>query len=749
MRTARSSGSRALLGFAVAAAAAFALVPARAAALASAPAGTEEPLGTSTCLVCHNDPRFGAAFSHRGLAESADGCLTCHADGGAHARSRGRSAVPNPARGPAAAERELCLACHEEETYAAPEHLAPEGKDARCSACHALHGAPKPVRRIPGAGTGDAPGAPGAGGAPPPAAPRRPWARGSVEAGGRSVSGDEGLYDEEIGLESGARLFSFGLEAGTAEGDPLATRAEVAARGLGDPHATLRARVRAGDAWRATLDARRDERPFLGQGGVHGGEALRESADASVEVRASPGLRLGAGASALSREGELRQTVLENGQVLPAARDLDRASLEGWIAADLSGKGWHAGVRQSYRREEGDDDRSREASAPGVPDFLSFDDDSTLRGPVTAVRGGVDLLDGRFSVEARASAALLDRTVEVEETRRSLLGGNASNRRSLVEGDRDRAVHGAALDASLALDARTALEAGAERRALLEDGEIRTVTRLDTGGVPVVTRTTLDETVRQQELSGYAGLRRRLEGGFDLRGGLEARDEELRLPSSPTVEDRVRSVGAYAGVRGEVAPDLSVRGEARFARSSDRATPLSPEGRARLRAAVEYRNEGGLRAAAEGRWSERTGDGDLEARGEDLRLSAGAGDGDGPTVDLSWTVHRVSLAVDSLTRSAAGLAPFEASSRVRSSIAEVRGGIPLVSKVRLLVGGTFARDRGTLPVRALDATVAIRWEVTAAVSIRFQFRRREYDEAGADAADYEADIVEVAVEARF
>jgi hypothetical protein len=52
-------------------------------------------------------------------------------------------------------------------------------------------------------------------------------------------------------------------------------------------------------------------------------------------------------------------------------------------------------------------------------------------------------------------------------------------------------------------------------------------------------------------------------------------------------------------------------------------------------------------------------------------------------------------------------------------------------------------------VRAFDATVGIRWQVSRTFAARIEVRRREYDELGNDALDYEADILEVSVEATF
>ena len=751
MRTASSSARRLAAAFAIAASAAAAGV---ASARTPGPAGEDRPAPTSaTCRICHTDPKFGAAFSHRGLEETADGCMTCHADPAAHVKARGgKGNVPVATRMGAAAERALCLGCHEEEAYAAPKHLEPKGKDARCTACHALHGAPAPSRAKPAAPPGaKAPGPDAAAGKPAPGtAPAKggKWLSGRAEAGWRFAGGESGRYAEDVNLDDGARLFALGLEGGLDGADPRAARAEVRLDGLGDPHASLRVRARKGDSWKASADARRDELPFLGQGGLHGGESLRESLGASVDLRLSSVARLGLGYDRTDHEGELRGTALEGGIVLPVASEQDRVSQEGWAALDLGGQAWHAKVRQGWLEEDGEDGKRRDESAPGVPDYLTFDDDSSMDGPVTSVVAGGETMDGLLSVEARASRADLDRSVDTQEVRRGVLGSPYSRTVRTI-GDRGRIVETQALDAALAFGDRWALEASAERRTLREDGEVRSdSTTVTTAGTTTASASAADR-VSQRVLEERLGARHTTAGGFTLRGGAEwIRDRLDRFDASDS--GSVRTRGLFASAEGPLCEEVRVRADLRTARSGDAFTPLTPRDRDAARLSVAYRDADAWRAGVDAGVSRLESDrSDLASRGNDLRVWGGFGGEGETTADLGFTVRQLTLETDTLSRIGPALAAGRTESKIRSHVLDLGLGVPLSPAVRLEGGGGWAMDEGTLPVRAFDATLALRWQASRVLAARVEVRRREYDEMGADALDYEATILEVSVEVAF
>jgi hypothetical protein len=561
------------------------------------------------------------------------------------------------------------------------------------------------------------------------------------------VDGDEGRFEQDLNLDDGPRLFALDLRAFLDEGDPAAPRADLSLGGLGDPHAFVRARARSSDAWRFSLDGRRDEHPFLGQGGLHAGDTLRRSLGASLDLRLSPLARLGLGGDVLDLEGDVDGTTLENGVLLPVRTSRDRRAAEGWASVDLDGRGWHAKVRQGYRTEEGTEGRDRDRSVPGTPDFLEVDDDSDLAGPVTTALLGGEIAGGRLLLEARASRADLDRDLDYSERRAGDLGGPYT-RTTRADGDRRRIVDSGAVEAAWALGDRWAVETSAERRALREDGDSRTVTTTTDAGGTTVTTDLRDEGVRQRVLEERVGLRFLAARDFTLRAGSEWIQDRLDA-NDGSLEGSVRTRGVFAEARGPITDRIRVRADLSTARGSDVFTPLTPKDRRRIRVGADWRHPDGRRLGAEFRDTELENRDGLGSRGREVRFSGGLGKEDGFTVDAGATFRSLDLETETLATRASAPVRGRTESDLRTGGADLLLSWPLVPALRLTAGGNFVRDGGSLPVRAYDASVGLRWQVTKALGARLEARRREYDEIGADALDYEADILEVALEMRF
>lgn len=743
MPTGNSSARRVAAAFAAATAAALACVLGSPGAAAGA-AGDGAP-GTGTCRVCHTDARYSRAFSHRGLEESAEGCLTCHGDGTAHVKARGgKGTVANPATGTPAAERELCLGCHEEGDFASPKHLEPMGKEARCTACHVVHGAEKPVRKKAGTGLRE-----GSWIGTPPAAPERgrPWVRGVVQGGWRFVGGEEGRYEQDVNLEDGPRLMAADVQAGLDDRDPLSPTAQFRVSGLGDAHESALLRARRSDQWRVTLTARRDELPFLGQNGLHGGETLRSTAAADGDFRLSPSARLGVGYDRRVTEGEVRGTYFDNGTVIPVGVENDRVAEEACASVAVHGRAWHASLRQAWTWETGEDTRDRDLSAPGAPDRLVLDDDSRMRGPATSVLGGFEALDGRLSVEARAARSVLGREVDSEEFRSGLIGATPFTRRTTAEGSRDRVLWSGALDASFAFRPRWAVDLSLDGRSLREDGDVRVATADSILG-PSAART--DERISQRVLSERVGLRHELEPGFTVRGGLERETDRLDRTGNAPPDETVATHGAFLAAEGKVTPEWTVRAEARQARGSERFTPLTPEDRQTWRLGAAYRDEADWRWSFDWQYSRlEAEDSGLGSSGNALRVAGGWGKPEEFAVDASWTIRQQTLVVDTLAFVGTSLAAGEAESKIRAHVLDLRLAVPISGRLRLVAGGNWIRDDGSLPVRALDLGLGLRWEISKTLAAVAEVRRREYDEVGLSTLDYSADILQVSVELRF
>lgn len=765
MPTPSSSASPLLrIGAAFAAALAAAAVAAPGSALGAAGPGAEADggaPGTSTCLVCHTDARFSAGFSHRGLEESADGCATCHADGPAHVKARGgKGNVGNPLRGTPAAERELCLSCHEEEEFAAPKHLAPKGKDARCTDCHGLHGKPMPVRAgapgtpdlKPKVGVAGAAGVPSAPGAPVAAgpAPRRPFAKGVVEGGWRFVGGEEGRYEQDINLQEGPRLLRVDAEAGLDDADPLAPRMDVHLDGLGDPDASLRVRARKSDLWKVDVLGRRDEHPFPGQNGLHGGETLRETLAGSVDLKLDRTFRAAVGGDLLNTSGDVAGTLFDDGTVIPVAGDADRSSRQAFASLTGTGKGWHGSLRQAWLWETGEDGKDRDRSLPGTPDLYAFDDDSSMSGPLTSAVLGAETRDGLLSVELRGSRSDLTRDVDLEEMRRSVVAGNDVLRTAATEGERDLLLWQGAADAALAFSGGWAVEAGAERRSLREDGSTTSVETLDSGGGPATTTSASRANVTHVIQEERVALRRTLEGGFTLRGGLEFTDEDLRETGENARDESVRDRGFFGAAEGKVTPELTLRGEFHSAAASGQFTPTTPRDRDNYRVGASWRDAEGWRAGADWSLSSlKASASGLDGIANQLRVFGGLGKPDGITADASYTVRQQDLEVDTRYWSSAVLTDGEATSKIRAHLLDVVFGVPLAARLRLYGSATWVVDDGSLPLHSFDGTLGLRWEFSKTLAARFEVRKRIYDEKGVDTLDYDADILQVSLELSF
>jgi len=717
--------------------------------VAAAPAAGDP--AAATCLVCHNGAPYAGGFSHRALVEEEKNCASCHDGGPAHVAARGGAkTITSPARLEAAKERSLCLTCHRD--MAAPKHFDEKKGAARCGDCHVLHGGPMPVRPgapVPGAAK---PGAEtGPGGKPAVALPRKPWFRGLAEGGARFVGGDEGRFDDDIPARGGPRLFRLELEGGIDRDDGRAAKFEARLTGLGDAHEEALLRARAGDSWQARVRATRDRFPFVGGQGLHPGETDRGRLSGEGGVRLSSLARLGFGFDALETEAEVRGTLLDAGTVLPVIGDRDLRSDEAWASVDLAKDPWRLSVRQAFLSERGTDGRSRPAGAggPGAPDRLDWDDDSTLRGPVTSATAGLGLLHGDLDLEGRVSRADLERRVDLREERVGLLGSIPFTRTTRATGGRGRTVDTAALEASLALGDRLAAEASFERRALAEDGSGTVSTTVDAGGGPVTTTDAQDARVRQSVIEEFAGLRWAAASGFKARAGAERWGQEL-LVRGEGPEERVRSTGLLAALEARPVPPLTVSAEARTARAGGAFTPLTAKERAAWTFRSRYADSDGIRGSVEVRRTILRGDETgLGSHGNEVSASVGAGKPEEFTADLGFRFRRLALRNDTLAFVGVAPAPGKAESLVRAHSLDLTLGVPVSPKVRATLGGWYLRDRGDLPLDSHEFRAGLRWELGARYAVRAEVRRRTYDERDATLRDYRASIAELALEVRF
>lgn len=696
---------------------------------------------TATCLVCHADPVYGARFGHRSLEAAAPACASCHGGGEAHVDAPGTAGlVTGPRTLSTEAERALCLSCHGEFTPA--KHFPDRRSGTRCGDCHDLHRDGGSARRAtvelpPGLEPGhdpfrrDGPG--------------KAFFRGRFRAGGRVVSGDEGRYAEDVTLRSGGRLFLLEAEAGVDDGDPSAVRGSLDVTGAGDPSEHARLEARAGDLWSVEVRRTRTELPFLGGGGVHPGETERERWSTTAEMKAGDGVRVSAGHDRLDTRGELEGRVLDAGAIVPVVMRLDRTATEDWASVGVRGGTWHFTFRQAWRGEEGDDDRNLPDYAGLGPERLSYEDDSSLRGPVTGLVAGAEVADG-LEVELRATLAALDRRVHVRERRRGLLGGSPFSRDAVTDGDRDQRGTALALDVDWTVAEHWAVEASLERRTLREDGDLRTDETITTTAGTTSTTSLGSDGYGQELRTATLGGRWVPRRGLRVRAGLEHETDALREGGGG---DTLRSRGGYAGLDADIDDRTSAELALRTLDGRGAFTSLTAQDRDEASIKLRHRRPDGVHGALAWRRTRWTaGESGLGSEGDAASAGVGYASPKDLTVDFTATWNRLDLAVDRLAFPGPGIGAADSTSLVRSLVLDVGIGVPLGDRLRVEAAVTRATDRGDLPVRALDTRVALRYDWQQNLALGLTLRRRTYD-ARTDRLDYRANLLEAWIEIEF
>jgi hypothetical protein len=701
------------------------------------------PLTATTCLVCHADPSYNRDFAHRELETKEAACSACHSGGAEHLAKRGApGTIESPNLLPAAGEASLCLRCHE--GFEQVIHFSDQPESTRCTSCHDLHRLMPP--EIPGSGdegTGETGKLPAetveSGGA---------WLRGSLRLGGRLVGGEDGRYEEEIDLDDGARLFDLDAEFGTADGNPDEVRGSLKLDGLGDPYESLLVRLRRRDQWSFRAKGSRSDLPFLGSGGLHPGETERDRLDARVSLDATREVEVATGIHVLDVDGDVRGTLFDGGSVIPVVGRQDRRTEELWGSVDVRRKGWHLGLRQSWLDEDADDDRTRNKPSTTTPDRLLFNDDSSMKGPVTSLVGDADLAGGSWTVAIRASMGRFDRDVDVTEQRAGFAGTAPFTRTTSSRGDRDRNVDRVGLETAVEVSDTLAVEASVERRSLRENGALRFRETVDAGLGPVTTSHSEKDRIRQVLLSETLGFRWAANDALTVRAGGEQWTDEL--DESGVTDETIVTRGAYAGLDARLSDRFKAAFEGRTTDSRGSFTALTPEDRADLSARVSYRDRDGRR----GRFSWRrtqveADDSGLGSDGDALAVSFGFGDEQGWTVDLGASWYRQDVRVDTLAFVGTTLQAGKARSEVQATTLDLRLGVPLTSRVRGEFTTVYLRDHGDLPIRGVDAVLGLHWQIREALGAGLRFRQRVYDEVGDDTYDYNARILEIYAEFDF
>ncbi len=422
--------------------------PGFSALLFEAAAAKPTRIGEKACLVCHSDRPEMKSFPHRTRVEELGGCEVCHGAGSNHALSRGDPAqILNPRKAETAKADRSCLVCHSELT--APGHFTPAPGKEKCVDCHAIH-APAPVAAPAAPAT---PGRPafrldlGAEAPPPeavtpfpmPALPGLPEdagafagfaASGEIRAGARlvNVTGNDDVYDQDLDLGSGLRLFDFGFDARSLA--DARTKVSAAVTGLCDPVETARFSLQESSLFAFSTRAVRQEEVYRATGDPRDFASRRDTISTALSIYPDAPLRLTLGHEYFARDGALAGARFVDSGLEPVREPFDEVSHLIYGRADYHSGPFTGSLQQGYRRD--DLESGYRTYQPGMP-AGRHDQETDGRAPVTTLLLALEAseavhLDGRFVYS--------DLTTETDANSYEDDGLSAVGTREHVEGDR-------------------------------------------------------------------------------------------------------------------------------------------------------------------------------------------------------------------------------------------------------------------------------------------------------------------------
>ncbi|MCU0726125.1 MAG: hypothetical protein MUE73_10100 [Planctomycetes bacterium] len=577
----------------------FAALAASSLASAAADAGKAKTIGTDSCLVCHSDRPEMKAFPHRERTEELGGCESCHGAGSAHALSRGDPAlILNPRRAePAKADR-ACLLCHSDK--AAPAHFTPAPGKEKCADCHTIH-PPAPVAApSPAATPGRPPFALDLGAEPPAPVAARPFPLKILpplpelapEAGGWrtsgearlgirlvNVTGNERVYDQDVNLDDGPRLFDLSFDARSL--GPTERRIRFEASGICDPLETYSLALQSALDWELTADYRRLNQVYRATGDPRDTTSRREDLRLATALFPHADLRFSLGFDMNTREGRVAGSRFVPGAVAQDREPFEDRTHHIWARAEYSTGGLTLGLTQGWRFDRLEADQR---TLPVVPSSLDYAERTDGDGPVTTLLAAFDAseslkLDGKFvwsdlDTRTRGTGTFTDE--DVTETRESIRGSATWLRGEI----------GAAWLATeeFSFAARVA--------GTSDDSEVRSDVREarydDPADPPDMYHDRVQNDRDQDRLRASVEGLYRPSSLVAFRLGYEWmwEDFDQRLEDGGRTEDDTEGRGFLAGIDLDPADDFSVEGLYRFVRVDDPFAPIgtADDDQARVRA---------------------------------------------------------------------------------------------------------------------------------------------------------------------
>ena len=581
---------------------------------------------------------------------------------------------------------------------------------------------------------------------------------GHVSVGGRNVDvdGDESKYRQHVNLDSGARLFDFGIVFEPDErGIGTPDRIEASATGLGgDPYQNLRFGVRKYGTYRFTYERREseyfyedllidpaDENPNSSNGGdFHHFDFDRVHDSVDFDVQITDRAKLLLGFDQYTKKGD-NTTVL----------DIEREEFELDQPVDQTLKNYDIGFEYRWDRaavtfnqrfREFDNDvemflpGASEGSAPGAPTRLdSFFLEQPYGYDSQETQAGLTLRPtDRWDVQVDVLYADLDMDVDSLETPDGLdFLGNPLQTPIEGVGSAERTISQIYLSTGYAITDRVRLTASVRDQHLDQDGD------LDLAGADGASDWTIDSTAVS------LGVETVILDDWTISGGwtTEQRDTDYDQSfdgAGRNADEETDSDGYYLIVGYRPGSRLSLSFSAESNSIDDPFTLASPTDSRRYRLRAGYRWDMGLKLSAAYAWREHENDhSDWEAKSEqtDLRLTYST---DPVTVSLGASFVDLDRSIDQRVTAGTLQVLYPISYEASSDFWDASVRWHVLERVDAMASYRRYDNDGSFDVKRNDARLGIDVDLPGSYVAGATWRNVDYDE---DYESFDADIWEL------
>jgi len=566
----------------------------------------------ATCLMCHSDRPGNVEFTHRTHTADLGGCVVCHGDGSEHALSRGApGTIINPKKVEGSSADRACLLCHSD--FTAPDHFTPAPGKERCVDCHGIHeaeaaplpaeaatpGRPplrfSPLEEEPETDPSNRYYAPGL----PPAPPGDLRVAGidltgAVRAGFRynGTRGNDRLADQDLGYDTGFRLFDLRLDARSSEHPNSGVHLE--ASGIDDPVERYGLDARLGDDW--SFEARADRKNLVYHtSGADPFDYSSRREDLSMELAWTPDspFRITAGVDFHEKEARrVGARYLATG-VFPATQPIDEGGGYAFLRLDGTSGPLHLSLSQGYRWNQIEDGlRTPSPGSVGQPN-LFHEQETDFRAPVTTAAATWKATDD-VHVDAKVIWSPIRSETDTDTLESGTLSGSTFTEQVFGDVEADRSYLRGEVGATWFARPDLVVAARFEGLNDLEDldADFRTISTAPAGQNPSTVRSEQDVERDQRRWRFAAEADYAATDWAEIRGGFEWSREEFDVEENGI--DRLYDTNVYGpivGLRLERGEDLDFDVLYRHIRVTDPFTEIGTADRDQARARVNWTPE--------------------------------------------------------------------------------------------------------------------------------------------------------------